>query len=298
MRSFTFLFTMMLCVTQSLTPANAAVSLGKLDVSRILFLGNSITYHESKPSIEWYGTWGMAASEQSKDYVHLVTTAIAEKTGATPEIMVKNIAEFEWNYRTYNITSNLAAQLAFKPTMVVLAIGENATVSAADKADYQAAFSNLLTTFKNNSTPTVFVRSCFWADSTKDSAMATVAGANDAAYVDISSLYTGQNSVNCAYGDPTSPYYHNDSYWSSGVGGHPGDQGMAAIANTMMTSITAASVPEPSAFGLLVAGVVCFWSFGRFIESQNSNARRPTNGRPVSRSLRSCTPRYYLPEYQ
>jgi alpha-galactosidase len=236
-------------------PADAAIQMGTLDVSRILFLGNSITYHPSLPSIGWYNNWGMAASSEDKDYVHVLTTAIAERTGARPEIMVKNIAEFEWNYTTYSVSSKLSTELAFKPTLLVLAIGENATVvSAADQVNYGNAYANLLETFKTNSNPTVFTRSCFWADSVKDSVMQTVTVAERGTYVDISTL--GSNPLNYAYSEAP---YASDSAFNS----HPGDRGMAAIADALFTSMVAQSVPEPSTWALLCAGTACLGVFYR-----------------------------------
>ena len=38
--------------------AACAVEWGTMKADRILFLGNSITYHPSLPSINWYGDWG------------------------------------------------------------------------------------------------------------------------------------------------------------------------------------------------------------------------------------------------
>ena len=58
-------------------------------VRKILFLGNSITLHGPNPSIGWTNNWGMAASAQEKDYVHVVQSAVAELTGAVPDIMFK-----------------------------------------------------------------------------------------------------------------------------------------------------------------------------------------------------------------
>ena len=54
----------------------ADIRLGHMEASSILFLGNSITLHG--PYIGWSteGDWGMAASEKSKDYVHLLTTQV------------------------------------------------------------------------------------------------------------------------------------------------------------------------------------------------------------------------------
>src|SRR3990170_4947840 len=51
----------------------------------------------------WSGNWGMAASSEDNDYVHLVTSALARHTGSRPQILVSNIAGFERNYATYDV---------------------------------------------------------------------------------------------------------------------------------------------------------------------------------------------------
>ncbi|MCY2988855.1 MAG: glycoside hydrolase family 127 protein [Planctomycetota bacterium] len=77
----------------SMFPVTAEPEIKSSAIRRILFLGNSITLHGPKADIDWTGNWGMAASSEDKDYVHLVTSALAQHTGSTPQIMVRNIAE-------------------------------------------------------------------------------------------------------------------------------------------------------------------------------------------------------------
>jgi hypothetical protein len=90
---------------------------------KVLFLGNSITKHGPKGDIDWTGNWGMAASAESKDYVHLVTKALAEKQGAAPEVLVKNIADFEREYADYDIATKLKEVVDFQADLIILAIG-------------------------------------------------------------------------------------------------------------------------------------------------------------------------------
>ena len=47
-----------------------------LQFKSILILGNSITKHAPIPQVGWYGNWGMAASVQSKDFSHIIGTAL------------------------------------------------------------------------------------------------------------------------------------------------------------------------------------------------------------------------------
>jgi alpha-galactosidase len=92
---------------------------------KVLFLGNSITKHGPKADIDWSGNWGMAASAEAKDYAHVFTASLAQKQGATPEILVKNIADFERAYAGYDFAAKLKEAIDFKADLIVLAISEN-----------------------------------------------------------------------------------------------------------------------------------------------------------------------------
>ena len=83
----------------------------------------------------------MAASSEDKDYVHLVISALARHTGSKPQIMVRNIADFERGYATYDVEGQMKDFFAFDPDLVVLAIGENvpALGSEDDKARFRQA---------------------------------------------------------------------------------------------------------------------------------------------------------------
>lgn len=45
---------------------------------RILFVGNSITKHGPAPEIGWHGNWGMAASREENDYVHVAVDMLSK----------------------------------------------------------------------------------------------------------------------------------------------------------------------------------------------------------------------------
>ena len=197
-------------------------------VSKILFLGNSITLHPPSEAIGWSNNWGMAASEEAKDYVHLVTAAIAESTGSTPEIMVKNIADFERDYVNYNVETQLADAFAFKPDLFVLAIGENVTLT--DATQFKAGIMRIINGVRAQSQPIIAVRSCFWADAAKDLALGQAAQQAGAIFVNISSL--GSVEANLARSEPTfsAPAFNT-------FNSHPGDRGMAAIASAIVQSV-------------------------------------------------------------
>ena len=198
-------------------------------VHKILFLGNSITLHGPAEKIGWTGNWGMAASAEAKDYVHLVTAALAETTGAAPEIMVKNIADFERKYASYDPEKNLKEQIGFSADLIILAIGENVPNlnSEEAKSQFKTSLTKLLDVLKASHPPTLIVRSCFWPNQAKDQILKQVCQEAGGIFVDIGML--GKDESN--YARAERPFKHK------GVANHPGDKGMQAIANAILDAI-------------------------------------------------------------
>lgn len=197
--------------------------------TKVLFLGNSITKHGPKADIDWSGNWGMAATAEAKDYVHLVIKALTEKAGTAPQVMVKNIADFERAYSGYDIAAKMKDVIEFKADLIFLAIGENVPglKTAEDKAKWQASLTTLLRALKDERKPTIIVRSCFWANAAKDEALQQACTAVGGIYVNIGSLSKDESN----FGRSERPYKH------AGVANHPGDKGMAAIAAALVKAV-------------------------------------------------------------
>jgi lysophospholipase L1-like esterase len=197
---------------------------------RILFLGNSITLHRPKPDIGWTGNWGMAATAAEKDYVHVMASALAARTGTAPEVMVDNISDFERTPETFDFKVRLEKPLAFKADIIVVAIGENVPTPRTDaaKASFHEHFQKLLVTLKGKDNPAIFVRSCFWPDAAKDEILKQVSLEVGVTFVDISAL--GKDASNRASAEQKIAH--------KGVAAHPGDKGMKAIADALLKAIT------------------------------------------------------------
>ncbi len=210
--------------------ANAADGLkAKIEADRVLFLGNSITWHPVAEKIGWTTEWGMAASAKEKDYVHLVASGLAELTGKKSEIQAVNIADFERGLSTYDIDVKLKKSFDFQPTLVVVAIGENVAALKTDdaKTQFQKSFAKLLATIQSHGKPTLVVRSCFWADAAKDGIMREACVVAGGIFVDIGEL--GKEKTNFASSER--------KFSNHGVGGHPGDKGMKAIADAILKAV-------------------------------------------------------------
>jgi hypothetical protein len=171
----------------------------------------------------------MAATAEANDYVHLVIKALTEKAGTAPEVMVKNIADFERAYSGYDIAAKMKDAIEFKADLIFLAIGENVPglKTAEDKAKLQASLTTLLRALKGEHKPTIIVRSCFWADAAKDEALQLACTAVGGIYVNIGSLSKDDSN----FGRSERPYKH------AGVANHPGDKGMAAIAAALVKAV-------------------------------------------------------------
>jgi len=203
--------------------------IGNLAAGKVLYLGNSITLHGPAPAIGWTGNWGMAASAKEKDYVHLLTAEIGKLTGSKPEIKVRNIADFERGYGSFDIEKDLKDELHFQADLVIVAIGENVAELANDEArdKFAAAFANLLSILKEHGQPTIFVRSSFWPHPVKDDILRKASADAYVTFVDIATI--GRDPSNAARSERKIEH--------AGVAGHPGDRGMKAIADELFTAI-------------------------------------------------------------
>ncbi|MEC5128249.1 SGNH/GDSL hydrolase family protein [Verrucomicrobiales bacterium BCK34] len=196
---------------------------------RVLFLGNSITKHGPKEKIGWSGNWGMAATSEENDFVHLVADALSKKAGTPCETMITNIAGFESKYATYDLKSVLEEALAFAPDLIILAIGENVPKLDSEEAGklFTKRTAEFLKKLKSDDGPVILVRSCFWSNEAKDQALREVCDEVGGIFVNIASL--GADESNYARSEREIPH--------KGVAAHPGDKGMQSIADAILKAL-------------------------------------------------------------
>ncbi len=226
--------------------------LGHLKVNRVLFLGNSITLHG--PYITWLpdAHWGMAASEESKDYVHLLTQRISTTAGGAIELAapdplpdrwyagdplpnyngnILNIADiFERTYATWD-NARIQNQLDAKPDLVVLQFGEN--MEGGTMEQFSTALNTLLDGLKAASDPQIVLTSFIIGSNPEVDEIKRQACAADPQHRIFIDL-VGRVDL-------------------SGAAGHPNDAGMQTIANTLYDAIEARSTPEPASVVMLTS---------------------------------------------
>lgn len=207
----------------------ALARLGAASGGKILFLGNSITLHGPKADIGWTNHCGMAATALEKDYVHLLTAALAKQLGKQPEMRTASLVAFERGYASYDFATQTKPFINFNPDLIILAIGENtpALANASAQAAYKESLVRLLKTLKQGRAPVIFVRSCFWANKAKDEALRQASMETGCEFVDISAL--AKEEANYARSEQKLKH--------AGVANHPGDRGMQAIADALLVAL-------------------------------------------------------------
>ncbi len=201
---------------------------------RLLFLGNSITWHPPAPEVSWEGDWGMAASGREADYVHRLAALLATRTGQLPVTRVENIAAFERGYATWQDPPRQQEWHRFAPDWIVLAIGENVPSLApvVERRRFCRHLRRLLVPLLAAAPGQLLVRSCFWPEPLRDRLLRRVCTQLQGRFVDLAPL------SQC-------PAYRADaerSYAHAGVGAHPGDAGMRAIAERLLAALPASEV--------------------------------------------------------
>ena len=224
--------------------ATAAEAIVKEDGGvRIVFIGNSITLHGAAPHIGWNHVWGMAASALEKDYVHIVTRGIEVETGRKADVRVRNLADFERNFNTYDYSRDQDL-VDFNPDYLVIALGENVAdlPTQEERLAFRKAFKTLLGKFmRGRAKPNTVVRGVFWPNAWKDEMMAHAA--SDFALPFVKADIAKDESM-MALG----------LFEHTGVQYHPGDKGMAEIASRILEGF----FPKKSGYDVKVDGKSVF----------------------------------------
>ncbi|MBE5749249.1 MAG: SGNH/GDSL hydrolase family protein [Clostridiales bacterium] len=198
---------------------------GKTDAkTKILILGNSITWHEYKDEIGWFGDWGMAASSEDNDYVHL----LCDKLGALKQpygevaVMIRQAATWELGYQKDDVLNDFMVEKEFNADIVLFRLGENIRKDVDAKLLYEK-IKELLNFLCPNGK--AVLTTGFWKNIVVDDCIKEYAQKENAILIDLNPL--GEDESNMAIGK----FSHH------GVEIHPGDKGMKEIANVLYKTL-------------------------------------------------------------
>ena len=189
--------------------------------SKVLILGNSITYAPQDPSIGWLNNWGMAATTAGNDYVHQLVGRF-QKANANCTLQVANISAFETNYNDFDLDAELKIYRDGKPDLLIIRIGENVQPTF-DAAAFAGRYQALIAYMKTGN-PSLRVLSVGSFFSQRD-------------YVNtIMNKYTSYISLEVIGSDPTN--IASDFPGATlAVREHPNDKGMLAISDMIWKTV-------------------------------------------------------------
>jgi len=185
---------------------------------RILFVGNSVTRHAPKPKIGWLNDCGMAASSIDRDYVHLLEKKV-QAICPDAAFAILQVSGFEKHFDTFDVARKYTKAAAFRPDVVIIFLGANMPRGyEKDRKSYAKTFSAAYEELRN-----------------------TLVSQNPRAKViHVGGFYIRpaidqeKQEVSAKYHDlfvPMEEVRNNRANY--GRFNHPGDAGMAAIAETI-----------------------------------------------------------------
>ena len=197
----------------------------------VLCIGNSITYMNPSDAIGWKGKWGMAASREENDYVHLLEKKL-KSYNAQSTVSCINVVSWEKD-PTIDVGHLLRDSLKGKDIFVVR-IGDN----VEDEDIFREGFQQLIDVCKLYSSK-ILITGCFWKRIHTESVLISLARTNHLRYVPL--FWIGEIYGKSTYcqGDEVfydfngKPYQANHPSFNL----HPNDRGMKMIAETIFDSI-------------------------------------------------------------
>lgn len=188
---------------------------------RMVIVGNSITRHGLAPDIGWNKVCGMAASDEEHDYVHILCRMLKD-SGKNVYTMVNQLSYWETHYREQILKYYQDIQ-DFKPDIFVFRLGENIWGERFDPC-LKTAMDEMLDFFCLPTTQ-IILTTGFWKNAEVDDIINRVAQDRGLDVVYLGDL--GELPEMKAPG----------LYDHGGVANHPGDKGMAMIAQRVFDAI-------------------------------------------------------------
>ena len=188
---------------------------------RVLFLGNSITLHGVCAEIGWHNEWGMAASAEEKDYVHLLIEKI-RATQPDAAFCICQVASWERAYKTGTDLHRLYESARdFGADILIMRMVENCPSADLDGVAFKRELNSLLEFLGGEN---VVMTTGFWHHPL-DEFIVEYAEEKNYPLVTLGDL--GEMDCMKAIG----------LFEHTGVANHPGDKGMAAIADRIFEKL-------------------------------------------------------------
>lgn len=194
---------------------------------RLLFLGNSITWHTPNQSLGWSGNWGMAASSQSKDYVHLIGEMLATPNrNQKPIVYPRNVSDIENSFKDFDF-DRLDFIASFQPSSTIIFLGDNVKNNKHSEEVFAKRYAAVLSKTLIHPKSKVYCVTTWWENHKVDKIIAENCLQAGGKLINI-------GGINTIYGMRADTF---DTYKNSGVASHPSDLGMHEIAKKIFNTL-------------------------------------------------------------
>lgn len=208
-----------------------AVDIGTV-YRKVLFVGDSITSHGPAAHLGWSGNWGMAASSEDKDYVHLFLARLVQsQNGVQPETIIGGGGGGKLTSKQ----TELPKYKAFAADMAVIQMGENDNTDVTVDG-FQKPYERIIESIRaGNPNARVFCFAVFGGSAQKDAMIQDACKRFNATFVSLKEL--NANPLNRAGSE--------NRFTNKGVNWHPGDRGMQAYADALWAAFSGKAVTPP-----------------------------------------------------
>ena len=200
-------------------------------VYNILAIGNSITMHPV--CSYWWGSWGMAASSQDKDYIHQVKAGL-EQTYETVNLDIISVQSWETSSARSKQLHKFDDKLANNYDLVIIQLGENVSNLTTFKKDFNKLVSYIK---ERQADAKIVIVGDYWYKSGRETSKISVATNQGCQYVDLSSI-RGKKAYRASKG---AKVLGDDgklhTITNAAVISHPNDLGMEYIATKILEAI-------------------------------------------------------------
>ena len=192
------------------------------EIRKVLVIGNSIMKHGAAPQLGWNTDWGMAATAEEKDYAHLLHRKISEtaKQAKAPELQLANLSNEKQMKGWEHLSDNDA-------DVIVIQISDNYR-GKQNAEEFQNNYAQMIRDLRGDRDP-IIVCLTNWGGGKLNEMIQAAAKENNALAVDLAPLAA----------NPENKAGSEGHFTNGGVNWHPGDRGMAAIADAAFTVLEA-----------------------------------------------------------
>lgn len=228
---------------------------------RVLFIGDSITLHGPAANLGWSGNWGMAASAEDKDYVHLFIAKLTQaRNGSAPIVAILGGG----GGKVTDKVASASSFTDFHADLAVVQLGENDNTNVNEEG-FQRPYEGILAAIQAGNPKVRILCTGVWGyplgNPEKNRMIRAACDKFGATYVDLGKITP----------NPAARVLLEKRFTNAAVNWHPGDVGQAGYADALWDALTG---PAP-AVTASTAAAPAVTSVSNSVPPIVSNAEKP-----------------------